>query len=142
MRQGDERPAGEAAKPSSSEDWHRLVAELDLGGVASQLAQNCELVGWNSGKLCLTLDPECGNLRVPLAEERLRSALAAVLGQGLEIEIRISRPESETPARRQIRHRAERQAEAQTLMEQDPVALALEEQLDARWVPESIEPAE
>ncbi len=126
----------------SPEDWHRIVSELGLGGVASQLANNCELGGWDGKRLALTLDPECQNLRVPFAEERLKGALAGVLGEGLKVEIHISPPERETPARRQVRHRAEHQVQAEALMENDPVARFLRDELDARWVPGSIEPTQ
>lgn len=124
------------------EDWHRLVAELGLGGVASQLARNCQLADWDGQRLSLTLDPECRNLKVAAAEERLRGALAAALGEGLRLDIGISRPERETPAQRHARHQAERQARAEALMEGDPVARFLRDELDARWVPGSIEPTD
>jgi len=125
-----------------AEDWHRLVAGLGLGGVARELAQNCELAAWNDGKLRLILDPQGRDLWVPVAEDRLRTALAGVLGAGLEIEIQVSDPAGETPARRRIRQDAERRAEAQAVMERDPVALALQEGFDARWVAGSIEPCD
>jgi len=124
----------------SSEDWHRLVAGLGLGGVASQLASNCGLAGWDGRRLALTLAPECQNLRVPSAEERLQGALAEVLGKELKMEIRISRPDRETPAQRQIWQDTRRQAQAEALMEDDPVVRSLRDEFDARWVPGSIEP--
>ena len=124
------------------DDWHDLVQGLGLGGVASQLAQNCELAAWNGSKLVLTLDPECRNLRVPFAEERLRSALADALGEKLNLEIRISAPETETPARRRSREQEERRAQAEALMQNDPVARILREELDARWIPGSVEPTQ
>lgn len=133
-----QRPTGIGL--NDSEDWHRLVADLGLGGVASQLAHNCELAGWDGHKLTLTLDPNCRNLQVPFAEERLQDALAETLGEGLKLEICISHLERETPAQRQTRHNAERRVQAEALMETDPVALALQEELDARWVPGSIDP--
>ncbi|WP_089727195.1 DNA polymerase III subunit gamma/tau [Candidatus Thiosymbion oneisti] len=124
----------------SSEDWHRLVADLGLGGVASQLAHNCGLAGWDGHRLALTLAPECQNLRAPSAEERLQDALAGVLGKGLKVEIRISRPEHETPAQRQAHRHTQRRLRAEALMEEDPVARFLQDEFDARWVPGSIEP--
>ena len=124
------------------EDWHSLVASLGLGGVASQLAHNCELAGWDERKLSLTLDPECRNLRVPFAEERLKGVLAGVLGKEIELEIRIARPEHETPTRRQARHHTERRMQAEALMEDDPVARTLQDELGARWVSGSIEAME
>jgi DNA polymerase-3 subunit gamma/tau len=121
------------------ENWHSLVADLALGGVASQLARNCELAGWDGRRLSLTLEPECRNLRVPIAEERLKGALAGVLGDALELEIHIATPRSETPARRQARHQDESRIRAETLMKDDPVVRSLQDELDARWVPGSIE---
>jgi DNA polymerase III subunit gamma/tau len=125
---------------NSSEDWHRLVGGLGLGGMASQLARNCELVGWDGRKLSLTLDPECRNVHVPATEEGLRVALAKAMGVELKLDIRVSNPERETPARRHARNRAERQSGAEVLMEEDPTAQFLRDELDARWVPDSIEP--
>jgi len=124
----------------SSEDWHRLVADLGLSGVASQLAHNCGLAEWDGRRLSLTLAPECQNLRVPSAEERLKGALVGVLGEGLKLEIRISCPEYETPAQRQGRQHNQRQVQAEALMQDDPVARFLQDEFDARWVPDSIKP--
>jgi len=124
------------------ESWHALVRGLRLGGVASQLAANCELAGWDGRRLSLILDPECDGMRVASATERLRTALASVLGDDLRLDIQIGRPQGETPARRLTRRNAERQAEAEAVMEQDPVARFLMDEMDARWVPGSIRPAD
>jgi len=136
-------PPPPAVLPSlaDAEDWHRLVARLDLGGVASQLAGNCQFSGWDGRRLSLTLDPECQHMWVTSAEERLRGALMEVLGAGLRLEIRVARPHQETPAQRRIRLMSERLQAAEALMADDPVARALEDRLDARWVAGSIEPA-
>jgi DNA polymerase-3 subunit gamma/tau len=127
---------------SRPEGWHRLVANLGLRGMASELALNCELAGWDGRKLSLTLVPECRNVLVPAIEERLRGALAELLGAGLKLDIRVATPESETPAQRNARQRSARQVEAETLMKEDPVARSFRDSLDARWVPGSIEPTD
>lgn len=121
------------------EHWHHLVAELGLGGVASQLANNCELADWDGRRLSLRLAPECRNMQVPSAEERLKGALTERLGE-IRLEIRVSPPEGETPARRQARRQAQDRAQAEALMEKDPVARSLQDEFDAQWVPGSIEP--
>ncbi len=79
---------------------------------------------------------------VTSAEERLRAALATALGEGLKLDIDICSPQGETPARRLARRNAERLAEAHALMDEDPVVRALQDELDARWVPGSIEPVD
>jgi DNA polymerase-3 subunit gamma/tau len=121
-----------------AQDWQRLLERLDLGGVASQLAGNCELGGWDGRQLLLTLDPASQGLRVPIAEQRLREALARELGKGLRLEIRIARPEGETPAQGAARKNAERRAAAVALMDADPVARAMHEELGARFLPGTI----
>jgi DNA polymerase-3 subunit gamma/tau len=129
--------AGPLRGPS---DWHGLVGRLGLRGVASELASNCEFSGWDGRRLCLVLDPACQHMRVASAEERLRAALEEVLGSGLKLEIEIAQSVGETPARRRLRLDALRLARAEALMGEDPVARALQDQLDARWVSGSIEP--
>ena len=126
----------------STADWHRLVDRLGVGGMASQLAHNCALLQWAEGHLTLSLDPTAEQLRSPKTEQRLREALQAVLGGPLRLEIRISRPNQETPAQRRVREQAQRQQAAVQSMDDDPVALRLREQLDAHWVPGSVEPAD
>jgi DNA polymerase-3 subunit gamma/tau len=110
--------------------------------MASQLAHNCALLQWAEGHLTLSLDPTAEQLRSPKTEQRLREALQAVLGGPLRLEIRISRPNQETPAQRRVREQAQRQQAAVQSMDDDPVALRLREQLDAHWVPGSVEPTD
>ena len=122
------------------EDWHPLVARLGLRGVAAELANNCEFASWDGARLCLNLDPAGQQMHVPTAEQRLRSALAEVLGTQVDLEIRVRRPDQDTPAQRRVRQETERQLGAQTQMQTDPVALGLKERFGAEWVPDSIKP--
>jgi DNA polymerase-3 subunit gamma/tau len=125
-----------------AEDWHALVARLGLGGVASELAGNCEIGAWDGERLALTLDPACEHLKVPTAEARLREALTAELGAGVRVELAIARPEGETPARRRAREAGERQARAEAAIESDSVVAALREELGARVIPGTIAPVD
>lgn len=122
------------------EDWHPLVARLRLRAVAAELANNCEFASWDGARLCLNLDPAGQQMHVPAAEQRLRSALAEVLGTSVDLEIRVRRPDQDTPAQRRARQEAERQLGAQTQLQTDPVAMGLKERFDAEWVPDSIKP--
>ena len=122
------------------EDWHPLVARLRLRAVAAELANNCEFASWDGARLCLNLDPSGQQMHVPAAEQRLRNALAEVLGTPVDLEIRVRRPDQDTPAQRRARQEAERQLGAQTQLQTDPVAMGLKERFDAEWVPDSIKP--
>ena len=124
---------------ASTTDWHRLVDGLRVGGVASQLAHNCTLLDWTAGRLTLALDPAAEQLRSRGTEQRLREALEGALGVPVQLDIQIARPEQETPAQRRVREGEERQLRAQEAMDNDPVVLGLREQLDAQWVPGSLQ---
>ncbi len=131
-----------SASLSSPEDWHNLLPRLRLGGIASQLAQHCELVAHQDGQVVLNMDPGFQQLRVGSAEQRLEAALADALGGPIRLEIRVERPTQETPALRLARNELERQAAAEKLIQSDPVAGRLEERLDAQVVPGSIRPSD
>jgi DNA polymerase-3 subunit gamma/tau len=132
--------AGAAPRLEDKEHWHALVAALELGGLASELARNCELVDWDGQRLRLILDQASERLRVETTEQRLRSALAAVLGEGLRLEIQVARPEGETPSQRRDRARRERQRSAEEAMAHDPIAAALRDTLGARLMPGTVRP--
>jgi len=123
-------------------DWHRLVDGLQVGGIASQLAHNCTLLDWTAGRLTLALDPTAEQLRSRGTEQRLREALEGALGVPVQIDIQVARPQQETPAQRRLREGEERQSRAQETMDNDPVVLGLREQLDAQWVPGSVQPTD
>ncbi|MBP6583294.1 MAG: DNA polymerase III subunit gamma/tau, partial [Chromatiaceae bacterium] len=133
-------PAGAAPRLEDKEHWHALVAAIDLGGLASELARNCELLDWDGQRLRLILDQASERLRVETTEQRLRSALEVVLGEGLRLEIQVARPESETPSQRRARARRERQRAAEEAMVHDPVAVALRDTLGARLIPGTVQP--
>jgi DNA polymerase-3 subunit gamma/tau len=132
----------EAAPLAGEADWLALVGQLDLGGFARELANHCAFVGRDGKRLRLALDPALSNLRVAGAEQRLGAALAEALGREVALEIETGHPPAETLARRRARNDAARQAQAEALMQDDPIARDLQSRFDARWVPESIRPAE
>jgi DNA polymerase-3 subunit gamma/tau len=122
------------------EDWHHLVATLDVGGLSRQLAQHCAFVGWDGKHLRLALDPSVRHLRAAGAEQRLGAAIAAAMDREVALAIDATPPKAETPALRQARSDADRQVEAEATMRDDPVAQALQRRLDAEWMPDTIRP--
>ncbi len=140
----DAASARDSATPelACAADWHRLVDGLQVGGIASQLAHNCTLLAWGDGRLTLALDPAAEQLRARGTEQRLREALETALGRPVQLDIQIARPQQETPAQRRVREGEERQLRAQEAMDNDPVVLGLREQLDAQWIPGSVQPTD
>jgi DNA polymerase III subunit gamma/tau len=127
---------------SSHADWLHLVDRLELGGIASQIAHHCDLKGWADGRLSLGLDPAAEHLRSPGAESRLHAALEKTMGTAVKLDIQVARPQRETLAQRRERETGERRRAAVSAMEEDPVARAMQDELDASWIAGSIEPAD
>jgi DNA polymerase III subunit gamma/tau len=127
---------------ASHAEWLQVIDRLDLGGIASQIVHHCDLEAWAEGRLTLRLDPTAEHLRSPGAESRLLAALEKALGTAVKLDIKVERPERETLARRREREAGERRQAAVAAMEADPVATLMREELDADWIPGSIEPAD
>jgi DNA polymerase-3 subunit gamma/tau len=123
-------------------DWSAVVAQLDMGGIAKQLANNCQFESLDGSRLVLKLGPAHKHLQVDSSEQRLRRALEAYLGCALKLDIKIAEPTVETPAELEARARSERQQEAEAEMAGDPLVQAAAEQFGARVVPGSVKPNE
>ncbi|MDE2612661.1 MAG: hypothetical protein KGL78_04410 [Burkholderiales bacterium] len=79
-------------------------------------------------------------LRLPALRDKLAAALAQALGTELQLELVAAVPD-DSPARRDAAERARRQAEAEALIQSDPVVRELLDQFSgARVVPGSIKP--
>jgi DNA polymerase-3 subunit gamma/tau len=128
---------GAAGDPSQ---WDSFVADLKLGGIASQLANHCVFENWDGETLSLLLDNAHRQLRVGQAEARLQAGIAQALGRAVKLRITEAVPESETPAMRQAREQRERQRQAQAEMANDPLVRELEEHFSARLVSDSVRP--
>jgi DNA polymerase-3 subunit gamma/tau len=133
-------PAATGDKPLA--DWNTVVGQLDMGGIAKQLANNCQYESWDGSRLLLKLGPAHKHLQVDSSEQRLRRALEAHLGCAVQLDIKIAEPTVETPAEREARARSERQQEAEAEMADDPLVQAAAEQFGARVVPGSVKPNE
>ena len=140
---GADPSQGARQRPSTGadpEDWGGLVAQMKLGGLASQLAANSILAGWDDDRLTLHLDPANQSLRTKMAVERLEQAVGRALGRAVQLEVEVLEVAKETPAQQASRTKAERQRQAQDKLEKDPLVRAAADKLGARLVPDTVEP--
>jgi DNA polymerase-3 subunit gamma/tau len=121
-------------------NWYEVVNRLKLGGIARQLAENCQYRAIDGSTITLTLDPAHEHMLVDSSEKNLHRALEEFLSKQVKLAIKVEQPESETPAQKQARSNAERQREAEQAMSEDPVVKAAEEQFGARLIKESVRP--
>ncbi len=137
-----ETPPAATAGTGDPSRWDQFVAGLNLGGLASQLANHCLFERWDGETLCLQLDPSRQQLRSAQVEARLLEGVSQALGKPVKLRISEAVPESETPAMRQERERRERQREAEAAMAGDPLVRELEEHFSARLMTETVRPVD
>jgi DNA polymerase-3 subunit gamma/tau len=136
-------PPVEKSGPSGGldpSDWHGFSAELKLGGIASQLANNCVFENWDGKVLTLKLDPANQQLRVGQSEKRLQEGIRQLLGGQVSLNIVAADSSQETPAKRQAREQQEKRKQAQDDFVNDPFVREMEEHFGAKPVIDSIKP--
>ncbi|HEY6511077.1 MAG TPA: DNA polymerase III subunit gamma/tau, partial [Burkholderiaceae bacterium] len=130
------------------ERWAALVAAMAQRGLISalvrELAMQSEWVASSAGpqgprwRLCV----ERESLRAPALRDKLQTAVAAVFGEPVELELVDGVP-NDSPALREAAARARAQQQAEQTMTSDPVVRELMTQFKtARIVPGSIKPVQ
>jgi len=132
--------AGLTDPGSPDVDWVELVANLDLGGAARQLASHCMFTSRQGRVVELTLEQSQSHLRTDALQEKLRKALCKHFAEDLRLQISLGRPQAETPAQRRQRQALELQREAVATIKGDPNVLAMEQAFGATLDEDSIKP--
>lgn len=133
-----ERPVTKSA--AATDDWHAMVGELKLNGMARELAQHCELRERSESSFMLRLSPTHRHLQIKTAQDKLQQALDEHLGRPIRLRIELGDVESDTPAVTVERDRRERQDAAIAAIEQDPFVREVIENFDASLIETSIKP--
>ncbi len=135
-------PQAQAEKTAVAEisDWYNVVAQLNLGGIAQQLAHNCRYDSWDGKRLRLLLDPAHQQLKVESTQQRLQKALEGYLNCSLKLDIEVGQQGLHTPAAEDALLRSDRQQEAESKIAADPMVQAIGKKFGSRPVPGSIKP--
>ena len=133
-------PARSSRPSSGTEDWHEMVAALQLSGLARELAQHCELRELNEADCLLRLAPAHAHLQMRPSPDKLEAALGDYLGRPLKLRIELEKIEVDTPAATAGRERQDRQNRAIASIEQDSFVRDAIESFDASLVDTSIRP--
>ncbi|MNC47339.1 DNA polymerase III subunits gamma and tau [compost metagenome] len=110
--------------------------------MTGNIAANCTLIAADGDDWLLHLDPGQGALFNATQQRRLNEALNQHLGRTLNLRIELILPEQETPAQAAARKRAERQQDAVTSIEQDPLIQQMIKLFGAKVRQDTIEPVE
>ena len=112
-------PVQVAAAPMRvDDDWHTLVAQLPLTGMARQLAQHCELASLTETRIALRMSPTHKHLMSH--QDKLQVDLSRHYGRPLTLEIVTAEIAGETPKERADNVKRERQDRAIAAIESDP----------------------
>ena len=126
--------------PRVLDDWRAIVEELQISGLARELAQHCELRELNETDCLLRLAPGHGHLQMKPSPEKLQQALSEYVGRPLLIRFETAKTEIDTPAATAGRERRERQERSISAIEQDLFVRDVIETLDASLIESSIKP--
>ncbi len=134
------RPAPGAETPEG--DWHQVVASLNLGGMARMLADHCELVRREPGKMVFALDPVHKHLVEKAFQDKFIAALKGKFGNDLDVRIELGGTQGLSPVEIRNREKSRRHSEAVAAIESDPFIRELVDEFDATVNEASIKPAD
>jgi DNA polymerase-3 subunit gamma/tau len=107
-----------------------------------QLAAHCVVLELSKDQIHLALATTSAPLLNKERETGLREALATYFGRPLKLQIEIKDTDGETPAAREVRLQAERQAAAESAIENDPNVQSILDAFDGQVRPNSVHPIE
>jgi DNA polymerase-3 subunit gamma/tau len=121
-------------------DWHSLVNQLKLGGMAKMLAQHCELKSFDNGLLELCVPQVHRHLMDKPYQDKLKAAVTEHFAEPVRLSITEGSVTGDTPAQIENREKQEKQSLAVAAIEQDPFVRTLVENFDAKVIESSIKP--
>jgi DNA polymerase-3 subunit gamma/tau len=136
----DARPEKPAAKPAVN-DWVSLLEQLDLRGQVRELARNVQLKNRSDDRWDFVIAPALRHLGSASCVDRLSQAISARMGHPVSVRILDQEGEDLLTAaalEQQQVHRT--RTEAEKAIRDDPTVRALQEQMGAELIEDSIQP--
>jgi len=118
-----------------------LLTQLNVSGMAQQLAKHCVLQEFTDGHVTLCLPEENKHLQSSkMATEKLQAALSEYFAKPVKLSIVQGKTELATPAVIEKQDKELRQQQASISIEQDEFVRAAQEELGASLIAESVKP--
>jgi DNA polymerase-3 subunit gamma/tau len=130
----------QATKPAGN-DWVALLEQLDLSGQVRELARNVQLQRRSDDRWDFVIAPALRHLGSAACVSRLSEAISDRMGHPVSVRIienKDSEPLTAAALEQQQLHR--NRSEAEKAIRDDPTVRALEEQMGAQLVDDSIQP--
>jgi len=126
-------------KPKADQNqWQQLIQGLSLNGMALALANHCSCIEQKEGMVRLALQQDHESLMSTKAIEKLNAALDTHFGAGLKLTIELQESDVASPAQQKKNQESAEQLTAEKNLSADPFVQALQENLQAEIIPQSI----
>jgi len=126
-------------KPKADQNqWQQLIQGLSLNGMALALANHCSCIEQKEGVVRLALQQDHESLMSTKAIEKLNAALDTHFGAGLKLTIELQESDVASPAQQKKNQESAEQLTAEKNLSADPFVQALQENLQAEIIPQSI----
>jgi DNA polymerase-3 subunit gamma/tau len=134
------QPVSPAAITPTTLDWNTLLAQLNVRGMARELAKHCTLENYADGQMTLKLAPQHKHLLTnKMAQEKLQAALAHYFVQPVKLVVVLGASNvATTPAAVEQQIKQTRQQQAVEAITQDPFVREAQTQLGAQILEETI----
>ncbi len=136
VRRESVAPASTGSRP----DWGVLLSQLNVQGMAQQLAKHSVLETMDDGQVTLCLSQEHKHLQTRMAVDKLQAALSDYFAKPIRLEIVLGRIETATPAVVEQQTRELRQQGANDSIRLDPFVREAQAGLDAVVIDDTIKP--
>ncbi len=137
-------PAPMRAEAGADLDWNTLLAQLNLQGMARELAKNSVLSGFSDGRLLLSLAPQHKHLQSnKIALDKLQAALSDYFAKPIKLVVEVgATADVATPALVEQHQKQTRQQQAEEAIRQDVFVREAQAMLGAQVLENSIKPVQ
>ena len=119
-----------------------MLEQLNVQGMAQQLAKNCTLESFSDRQITLCLSQEQKHLQAnKMATEKLQASLSEYFAKPVKLNIVLGGNETATPAVIEQKTRQYKQQQASDAIAEDGFVREAQAELDAILIPESIKGA-
>ena len=127
------------AASSTGLDWNALLSQLNLQGMARELAKNSVLASFSEGRVVLNLAPQHKHLQI--AQEKLQAALSDYFVKPTRLVVELGAAKDvATPAAVEQHEKQARQQQAEEAIKQDAFVREAQTLLGAQVIESSIRP--
>ncbi len=122
--------------------WGVLLAQLNVQGMAQQLAKHCVLEDLSDGQITLRLSQQQKHLQTKAATDKLQAALGDYFAKPVRLNIVLGRTETATPAVIEQQAKQLRQQQANDSIARDGFVREAQAELGANLIAESVKPVQ